>query len=155
MDSLDYQYAVELLKRIGKKSIEKCTRSTCQCIIELSKNDADILFSLGVLALKYNRFEIFKTIQHKLESLAEKKGLKQNEETAYLLGMLSHIRKVESQAMRDLANSYLETNKNIFEPSLISCMVHARDFHERFDTKDNINQLIKHFNNKITISLVI
>ncbi|MBN1213357.1 MAG: hypothetical protein JXA92_12355 [candidate division Zixibacteria bacterium] len=155
LDSIDHQFTIVLMKRLGKKAIEICSRSTCLCSIDLSKNRADILFSLGVIALKYNRFEVLKTIQNKLESLAERAGLKQNEETAFLLGILSHIRKSESQSMRELANSYLETNKNLFKPSVTSCLHYAREFYDRFDTKDNIKQLIKKISNKISISLVI
>ena len=149
--SLDYQRAFVLLKRIGKGAIENKSRETCMRMVEAVKTNADILFSYGIVALNYKRFKVLRSVLHKLESLAERKVLNENEEVAYLLGLIAHIRQYKNDTLVSYVNSYIANKKNQFNPSLLICLKHARDFHQRFDTKDNLDLMINDYDNRIKI----
>ncbi|HWR81734.1 MAG TPA: hypothetical protein VN285_00370 [Candidatus Deferrimicrobium sp.] len=126
-EKVDGPLTIESIRRLAIKAAETRSRKTVRLYLEKTRECPDILFAVGVTALKEKRLRVPQEALAKLESLAERKVfLQRNKETANLLGLLSHFCASDSRALREVAWSYLSEKRDSFKPTLLSCLHYAK-----------------------------
>ena len=110
--------------------------------METVVTESRVLLSVGKCALEYSRDHLAQTALHKIECLAEEKGLEAGEDVYNLLGLLALW--ADDEVTRLRAKSYLDEVKDSFKPSFGECVQKAADFHyrgARFDIAFKVRNL--------------
>ncbi|MCX6830307.1 MAG: hypothetical protein NT002_13665 [candidate division Zixibacteria bacterium] len=141
----DYNTGLETLRRLAVEASLTMSSETFNKYLELAASHSNILFDIGAATYAAGRFDRSRKALSKLEALAARApGLDLNENTANLLGLLAYFDASPSQSMKEVAESYIASNKLNFRPSYKECRQFAIDYHLdllHYDTVDKISAL--------------
>jgi hypothetical protein len=136
--SLDADLTLKTLGRLGIVAIETKSESTALTFLEAVASDNNIIFQMGLSALRTKRFHIATASLNKLEALAEQSPQLTPDKTVHLFGLLSHFWTIGSST-RKRAKSFLFRMQGSFYPSLPECLNKAIDYHynrTNYETSD-------------------
>jgi len=134
----DASLTLQTLGRLGVFAIETKSESTALTFLEAVASDNNVLFQMGLSALRARRSHIATAALTKLEALAEQTPLLTPIKTVHLFGLLSHFWTAGSST-RLRAKSFLFRMQGFFSPSLAECLKLAIEYHyniTNFDTAD-------------------
>lgn len=139
----------EALRHLGVKSVEKTTEDTALAYLEIAADcDSQMVFEMGLAALKFKRHTLAAAALNKLEAMANNAvggAAEVNRETkSNLIGMAADLA-ADGPSGIIRAETTLHLNADIFSPSLRHALSDATNYHYdagRFEIADKIRQLI-------------
>jgi hypothetical protein len=147
LSTRDQGTADSMLISLGKNAVRLQLANAPFTFVQFAElGEQDMLFEIGLGALRLHRFDLAVAALRQLEAMAATKGslsASDDETTGYLLGLLAHFAMQGYSTCRQ-AEQGLADIKDSANPSLSACLESAVNFHYeslRFDTADHLVKL--------------
>lgn len=136
----DARQSANALGCLGTEAIEKKFETAAFEFLEAVSTNKDILFEMGLEALRAKKFYMARVALHKLEALPGHESPFSLETSNYFLGLLAHFWDLNGSA-RLHAHMRISRNRAKFLPALADHLQNAIDYHNAMANYETVDAL--------------
>lgn len=146
IESDDSTSIVRVLKKLTIAAIDQNYDFIALQILDTIQHNSEVLFNVGVISMKSQRFIISLSALNHLEAKTEEKEIayKEDVDSKYLCGLLAHFFTSDYKSMKKRAESFLDRRGRFFESSLEECLNSAEEHYfliAEYETADKLGKM--------------